>query len=163
MAGSRVAWGKERNTILRDGNGGDTTMDRGRLSPDSCFGSKAFPLPFHHTFKCEPRVRKAFNQLTCAQRTQLVNAIKALKANGVYNDIVRVHWDNAGIAHGKARAERAKNGKIFSGKQVLFFFFFFLFFGRDVVVSSLASVVHLGVRDQAARSVWRVHRTWASF
>uniref|UniRef100_A0A6B2KZX3 Tyrosinase copper-binding domain-containing protein n=1 Tax=Arcella intermedia TaxID=1963864 RepID=A0A6B2KZX3_9EUKA len=52
---------------------------------------------------CPPRVRVSWHTITADQKQLYFDAVKALKASGVYDKFARIHWEktNADWAHGK--------------------------------------------------------------
>ena len=49
---------------------------------------------------CGTSRRRAWRDLTCQEQRTYLNAVQALKDNGIYDELVRVHWDSRNRAHG---------------------------------------------------------------
>ncbi|CAB9505659.1 Hemocyanin, beta-C chain unit [Seminavis robusta] len=58
-----------------------------------------FLLPAFCQAQCGVSRRRPWRSLSCGEQDQFLNALRALKASGVYDDIARVHWLTGGAAH----------------------------------------------------------------
>lgn len=50
--------------------------------------------------QCGTSQRRAWRDLSCQEQRNYLNAVQALKDNGIYDELVRVHWDSRARAHG---------------------------------------------------------------